>query len=347
MTTSAYSLRDMRGPMLVDQITTTHRKTIDCNELVSPAVLRTYQAVLGEQVLRVGPGLDRINPLDAGPWRQVLDRVNERTGAVVRAAVTDRRLNMLVALATLVRRRPVTSDETTVLAAALRYLAERETDTRPVLSDVLRVIRDAPAEVRAVTLWQEDGDVPRFREDVANLHRTLLALLHGPLGDTFEGQTTTPIRLDTPAVCVDIFSIDDTDELRTAATLLSTWSYGFAQVEAAHLMADLGLAPPRTFFTVLDELWRALRVGHGLIAHTVAGGMPLRQSWEDMAVDIWGPRTGMTTCRAIPAIVAAPGPTLVTSVKGDIVDATRDIRAARGTVWAFDPQHILGPKQGM
>ncbi|MFG1892102.1 type IV secretory system conjugative DNA transfer family protein [Micromonospora sp. NPDC049051] len=84
-----------------------------------------------------------------------------------------------------------------------------------------------------------------------------------------------------------------------------------------------------------------------LIAHTVAGGMPLRQSWEDMAVDIWGPRTGKTTCRAIPAIVAAPGPTLVTSVKGDIVDATRDIRAARGTVWAFDPQHILGPKQGM
>ncbi|MBW4700368.1 type IV secretory system conjugative DNA transfer family protein, partial [Micromonospora sp. RL09-050-HVF-A] len=84
-----------------------------------------------------------------------------------------------------------------------------------------------------------------------------------------------------------------------------------------------------------------------LIAHTVAGGMPLRQSWEDMAVDIWGPRTGKTTCRAIPAIVAAPGPTLVTSVKGDIVDATREVRAARGTVWAFDPQHILGPDQGM
>ncbi|MFI7510650.1 ATP/GTP-binding protein [Micromonospora aurantiaca] len=220
---------------------------------------------LGGQVLRVGPGLDRINPLDAGPWRQVLDRVDERTGAVVRSAVTDRRLNMLVALATLVRRGPVSSDETTVLSAALRYLAERETDTPPVLSDVLRVIRDAPPPVRAVTLWQEEQDLPRFREETNGLRRTLLALLHGPLGDTFEGQTTTAIRLDTPAVCVDISSIDDTDELRTAATLLSTWSYGFAQVEAAHLMADLGLAPPRTFFTVLDELWRALRVGHGLV----------------------------------------------------------------------------------
>ena len=84
-----------------------------------------------------------------------------------------------------------------------------------------------------------------------------------------------------------------------------------------------------------------------LIGHTVAGGMPLRQSWEDMAVDIWGPRTGKTTSRAIPAVVAAPGPTLVTSVKGDIVDATREVRAARGQVWAFDPQHILGAEQGM
>lgn len=220
---------------------------------------------LGGQVLRIGPGLDRINPLDAGPWRQVLDRVDDRTAATVRQGVISRRLNMVVALATLVRRGVVTSDETTVLAAALRFLADRETDIQPVLSDVLAVIRDAPPEVRAVTLWQDDADLPRFRDDVADLQRTLLALLHGPLGNTFEGQTTRAIDLDTPAVCVDISGIDETDELRTAATLLSTWSYGFAQVEAAHLMADLGLAAPRTFFTVLDEMWRALRVGHGLV----------------------------------------------------------------------------------
>jgi hypothetical protein len=222
-------------------------------------------AALGGQVLRLGPGLDRINPLDAGPWRQVLSKVDTRTATQVRAAVIHRRLNMVLALATLVRRGPVSSDEATVVAAALRYLAEREGDTQPVLSDVLEVVRAAPPEVRAVTLWQEDSELERYRDDTANLHRTLLALLHGPLGSTFQGQTTTPIDLDTPAVCVDISNLDDTDELRTAATLLSTWSYGFAQVEAAHLMSDLGLARPRTFFTVLDELWRALRVGHGLV----------------------------------------------------------------------------------
>lgn len=85
------------------------------------------------------------------------------------------------------------------------------------------------------------------------------------------------------------------------------------------------------------------------IGNTLAGGMELRQSWEDMAVDIWGPRTGKTTSRAIPAIVANPGPTLVTSVKGDIVDATYDLREQRGRIWIFDPQRIWsqGREQGL
>lgn len=51
----------------------------------------------------------------------------------------------------------------------------------------------------------------------------------------------------------------------TAATLLASWSYAFAKVDAAHLLADAGLAPQRTVFTVLDEMWSALGVGHGLV----------------------------------------------------------------------------------
>ena len=56
------------------------------------------------------------------------------------------------------------------------------------------------------------------------------------------------------------------------------------------------------------------------------GGQPLFGSWEDMHVDIWGPRTGKTTSRAVPAILDAPGAVLVTSNKRDVVDATRDVR---------------------
>lgn len=79
-----------------------------------------------------------------------------------------------------------------------------------------------------------------------------------------------------------------------------------------------------------------------LIGRTVRGGQPMWGSWEDMHVDIWGPRTGKTACRAIPNIVAAPGGVVVTSNKRDVVDATRSVRAQHGKVWVFDPQGQAG-----
>lgn len=78
------------------------------------------------------------------------------------------------------------------------------------------------------------------------------------------------------------------------------------------------------------------------IGRAVAGGAPLYGTYEDMHLDIWGPRTGKTTSRAIPAIMDAPGAVLVTSNRRDVVDATRDGRAAVGEVWVFDPQGLIG-----
>jgi type IV secretory pathway TraG/TraD family ATPase VirD4 len=75
------------------------------------------------------------------------------------------------------------------------------------------------------------------------------------------------------------------------------------------------------------------------IGRTVRGGQDLWGSWEDMHVDIWGPRTGKTATRAIPNIVAAPGACVITSNKRDVVDATRLARERRGKVWVFDPQN--------
>lgn len=66
----------------------------------------------------------------------------------------------------------------------------------------------------------------------------------------------------------------------------------------------------------------------------------LRSSWEDVSVDIWGPRRGKTSTRAIPAVLDAPGPVLATSNKRDLLDATRAAREARGQVYVFDPQHL-------
>ncbi|MFJ5530997.1 type IV secretory system conjugative DNA transfer family protein [Streptomyces sp. NPDC093261] len=68
----------------------------------------------------------------------------------------------------------------------------------------------------------------------------------------------------------------------------------------------------------------------------------IRMGYEDVAVAIMAPRSGKTTSLAIPSILAAPGPVLLTSNKaaGDAFTATYDARARVGQVWAMDPQQI-------
>ncbi|WP_433163777.1 type IV secretory system conjugative DNA transfer family protein [Kribbella sp. CA-247076] len=87
-----------------------------------------------------------------------------------------------------------------------------------------------------------------------------------------------------------------------------------------------------------------LGAGHAgpgiLIGRTVRDDLEVFGSWEDMHVDIWGPRTGKTTSRAVPAILDAPGAVIATSNKRDIVDATRGPRLEKGPVWVFDPQEV-------
>lgn len=78
------------------------------------------------------------------------------------------------------------------------------------------------------------------------------------------------------------------------------------------------------------------------IGRSVATNLPLFATFEDTHVDIWGPRTGKTTSRAIPCLLDAPGAVLCTSNKRDLADATRDIRADVGVVRVFDPQGIVG-----
>jgi type IV secretory pathway TraG/TraD family ATPase VirD4 len=87
-----------------------------------------------------------------------------------------------------------------------------------------------------------------------------------------------------------------------------------------------------------------LGAGHAgpgiMIGKTVRDNLEVFGSWEDMHVDIWGPRTGKTTSRAVPAILDAPGAVIATSNKRDIVDATRGPRSEKGPVWVFDPQEV-------
>lgn len=76
------------------------------------------------------------------------------------------------------------------------------------------------------------------------------------------------------------------------------------------------------------------------LGRTVNGGMELFASLEDVGVIFAGPRTGKSTAYAVPFILAAQGPALVTSNKNDLHHHTRGVREVMGRVFAFDPEGI-------
>lgn len=83
------------------------------------------------------------------------------------------------------------------------------------------------------------------------------------------------------------------------------------------------------------------------LGRSVSGGKDLWASLEDVGVIFAGPRTGKSTAYAIPFILAAQGPCLVTTNKNDLHHHTRGIRELMGRVFAFDPEEIAtGEDQG-
>ncbi|MBO8188877.1 ATP/GTP-binding protein [Streptomyces sp. DW4-2] len=219
---------------------------------------------LGGQVISIGRGMGGINLLDPGAMGAAAAKIGGSAGQALEAEAHGRVLNMVAALVTIVRNSPMDDHEQAVLSAVLHHLRERTPPGRtPVLPDVLRVLSEGPDRVRAVTL--DRGDESRYRDAVDPLHRSLLGILDGPLGDTFASETSTRIDLNTPAVCIDISRIGEADTQLTAAAMLAAWSDGLGSVAASHALADAGLTPRRWFFTVLDELWRPLRAASGIV----------------------------------------------------------------------------------
>ena len=128
-------------------------------------------------------------------------------------------------------------------------------------------------------------------------------------------------------------------------TLVGKYLFRSPQQRLDRAAKYMGSGSDIAFMTKKQALANAHRLGvdsPGLpIAETLTGKM-LYSSWENVCVDIWGPRTGKTTSRAIPGILSSPGAVLVTSNKRDVVDATRGVRENSGQVWVFDPQQVAG-----
>ncbi|MFD0822725.1 ATP/GTP-binding protein, partial [Micromonospora zhanjiangensis] len=219
---------------------------------------------LGGQVISIARGMGGLNILDPGAMGAAAAKLGGEAGQVLAAETHGRVLNMVAALLTIVRGQAISDHEQSVLSAALRHLRERTPPgSAPQLTDLLRVIEEGPPQVRQITL--DRGQDSRYRDAVDPLHRSLLGILDGPLGDTFAARTATHVDPNATAVCIDISRIGEADGQLTAAAMLAAWSDGLGTVAASHALADAGLAPRRWFFTILDELWRPMRAASGIV----------------------------------------------------------------------------------
>lgn len=217
---------------------------------------------LDGQVIPLGPGRGHLNILDPGEAIAASRRLVGTAREELVADAQSRRLQMTLALLTIVLGQSPDTRDTLIVDRALRVLDERGPSV-PVLGDLLQIIVDAPETVRAVAL--DRGDDSRYRDLTERLIIGLTSLVGGGiLGDTFAQPTSAPIRRDRPVV-YDVSGIgDDQSELQGAA-LLACWSAGFAAVNVAHALADAGLEPERHYFVMMDEIWRALRSGTGMV----------------------------------------------------------------------------------
>ncbi|WNZ02960.1 ATP/GTP-binding protein [Paenarthrobacter ureafaciens] len=305
---------------------------------------------LGGQVISLGPGRGHLNVLDPGEatgaagrllasaeeHRAHANRVNDPDGdqdasaALLAAAAKatrlaeqlmadshNRRLNMITALITIVRNAKPSAHEESLIDRALHILDER-LDRVPLIGDLIEVIKDAPDELRAIAL--DRGDMSRYLDATDQLSQSLYSLDgSGRFSDMFSRPTDQPMDLTKPVV-FDLSGISDTQRDIQAACLLACWSTGFATVQVAHTLADAGLEPRRNYFVVMDELWRALRSGEGMvdrvdsltrlnrtegvgqamITHTMSDLEALPTESERMKARGFVERSGMVVCGALP-----------------------------------------------
>lgn len=232
---------------------------------LKPDYLKLIRA-MGGQVIRLGRGVGYLNVLDPGEATEAIKRLREAgfedEAEQVEAEVHGRRLTIVSALLTVLRREAPTDIEESILDQALRVLDEK-LDRVPVLADLLQVVQEGPTPLREVAV--DRGDWTEYQRITRALEASLMSLARGGrLGDTFSRPTSEPMRLDRPVV-YDISGIHETEEDLRAATLLACWSNGFATVNIAHILADAGLEPRRHYFVIMDELWQALRSGSGMV----------------------------------------------------------------------------------
>lgn len=203
-----------------------------------------------------------------------------------------RRKNGIQSLIGIMRKQQLQERENAILDKALQILdREWHGPAEPLPEDLIGVITGERVEYRGGRLLDDPVPyAPRRRkfsrlrvhpelrqvaldhgDDTAYLKATngLVGSLRslstgGALAEVFGRRTT--ITLDMNKSCVfDIHNINIADtELRAAALMLS-WNWGFGQVDTHQVLADFGVVKRVNYLIIVDELWRTLSAGTGMV----------------------------------------------------------------------------------
>ena len=213
---------------------------------------------LGGQVLDYGRGY-RVNLLDLGAMGDAAKRIGGPRGQALRELAVARAVDAVATQVQIVRRSAVTDWEQTLLTAAVWQLdhAYRRRKAAPTLGDLAQLLHD-PSEAMQAAIITDNSSV--YAELTTGLRRSLQAVLQGPLGRMYDGQSTARLQTDTPMVSVDVSAVSRQSETILSSAMLASWSEMFSTIEAANALTDAGLEPQRHYLVVLDEMWRAMRL---------------------------------------------------------------------------------------
>jgi type IV secretory pathway VirB4 component len=278
---------------------------------------------LDGQVISLGlGGRGYLNILDPGNAKSAIKKLTqagyEKQAREIRADMQMRQLNMVSSLISISRMTPPTDREMNVLSRALSILNDKELD-QILLKDLLKIIQNPTSELREIAL--DRGDMKKYKAITEDLEVSLIGLVNGGrLGEIFSKPTSEPMRLDR-SVCFDVSSIDDSQMDLQAAVLLACWSEGFANINIAQTLADCSLEPRRHYMVTLDEMWRSLRAGRGMvdridaltrlnrargvglamITHTMTDLLALANEEDRQKAQGFVERAGMVICGGLPS----------------------------------------------
>ncbi|MEU8526431.1 ATP-binding protein [Streptomyces sp. NPDC048629] len=214
---------------------------------------------LGGSVIRIGDGVSRLNPLDSGPLKGHMAPLPPKERAGLLDVLNGRRLETLGALLSTKNGlgRSPNEIERSALNTAVQLAADATPGTDPIIPDVITVLRQAPEQLRSKLAADGDAYKDLTRSVIAGLDN----LCDGPLKGLFDGPTTTPLDLNAPAVSVDISGLRARGNDVISAGMIATWAYAYSSIDSARSIGMMS----RKLVLPMDEMWRALRSGPGLV----------------------------------------------------------------------------------